>query len=318
MSRSELFERLSSATRILLTGPESSDGDSIGACLALQHGLLKLLPGLQVDVAGRPGRRYSWLAGAEAMIPDFQVLPHYDAVIVLDGDRKRLHPVVAQAFDKAGWRGIIDHHRSTDVSLYELAVFEPEAESTCGMVYRLLQEWGPVPLDKALSEAIYTGLIFDTGCFRYANASRSAHELAAALVATGIDHATITRKVLFERSAVGTLLMGKVLAKLELLNHGKVVMAVCSKALMEEVGASDEDIEGIVDALQQVEAELAVLIVEKGPERVKLSLRSQGSVDVAALACSLEPDGGGHARAAGALLKKPLEEVIRLVRERVS
>lgn len=300
---------------VLLTGPEGPDGDSIGACLALQRLLAERCPGVRVDVAGTPGSRYAWLPGADRMVPDAEV-GAYDGVVVLDGDRHRLYPEVARAFSGARWRGIIDHHRSTELDGYELAYFAPTAESTCGMIAALAKHWS-VPFDRALAEQLYTGLIFDTGGFRYSNATAATHRLAAELLETGIDHARIMLKVLVERRQSSIRLLARLLDGAHFSADGRLALAACTRDQLAAVGATEADLEGVVDHLQHVEGvDLAVVVVERGPERVKLSLRSSGRVDVATLARSLDAGGGGHAKAAGVQLKASVEAVVgRLVPE---
>lgn len=300
-----LLERVRTSRSVLLTGPEGPDGDSIGACLALRGILRAAAPSVHVEVAGAASHRYAWLPGADTLVSDARV-SRYDGVIVLDGDRRRLPAEVGRAFDAAGWTGIIDHHRSTDVSPYTVALFEPDAESTCGMISRIARAWS-VPLDAELATLIYAGVIFDTGGFRYSNTRASTHLLAAELLATGIDHAKIALRILMERRSASLRLLGRLVSEARFEADGRLAVAVCTRALLQEFGCNEADLEGGVDLLQHtVGVELAVMAVERGPERVKLSLRSAGSVDVATLARSLHPSGGGHAKAAGVVLPEPV------------
>jgi phosphoesterase RecJ-like protein len=250
------------------------------------------------------------------MVPDTKV-GAYDGVVVLDGDRRRLCPEVSRAFREAAWTGIVDHHRSTDVGGYDIAFFDPDAESTCGMIHALLEAW-QVPLDADLGALLYAGVIFDTGGFRYSNTHPSTHRLAAALLETGIDHAQIMLKVLVERRPSALRLMGRLLSDAELLGGGRLALATCSRAILRDLGAAEADLEGVVDMLQHTEGvDLAVVVVERGTERVKLSLRSSGRVDVAALARGLDEGGGGHAKAAGVVLHAPLAAVLDTLRAKL-
>lgn len=309
---STVLDHARQSRSVLLTGPEGPDGDSIGACLALQLALRALVPGLRVDVAGAPGFRYAWLRGAAGMIPDEHV-GVYDGVIVLDGDRKRLPRQVGVAFGAARWTGIIDHHRSTDAEGYTWAWLEASTESTCVMVRELLRAWD-IPLDRTYAEMLYTGLIFDTGAFRYSNTKASSHTLAAELLATGIDHAEITLKVLAERRTAGFKLLARMLAEAQFWAEGKILVATYTRALADELGAHELDVEGVVDILQHTQGvEIGMVVVEKGPRRVKLSLRSRGAVDVAALARRLNERGGGHAKAAGTGVELGLAEALGFI-----
>ena len=307
-----LLDAVRDSRRVLLTGPEGLDGDSIGACLALATCLRARVPGLHVDVAGVPGHRYDWLPGAQGMIPDGRVKSDYDGVVVLDGDRTRLHPDVAAAFGAARWTGIVDHHRSTDVAGYAVHVFDPDAESTCSIVAAMGRAWG-VPVDRALAEQLYCGLIFDTGGFRHSNTDASTLRTAARLLDCGIDHNAICLRTLHERRPAGAALLGRTLAAVRQPVPAVAIGQIAAGDLR-DTGASFSDVEGIIDHLLHIEGvELAALMTERAPQQVRLSLRSRRRVDCAQLARALDPQGGGHRRAAGGALAGPLELVRHIV-----
>ncbi len=298
-----------SAGRVLLTGPTGPDGDSIGACLALASALRRL-GDTPVDVAGVASYRYSWMPGADRMIADRDVKPQYDLVIVLDGDATRLEPQVAAAFDAARVKAIVDHHRSTRPDAYDVAFIDHDAASTCDLVYLLMQAWG-LDLDHATAQLVYAGVIFDTGGFRHSNTTPGTHRLAAELLGHDIDHDVIFTRILSERSKAGLRLLGQVVADARFLADDRVVVGVAPYALGTRLGAGPGDLEGIVDHLLYTSGvELACFFIERAPGQVKLSLRSRSDIDVAALAGRIDPGGGGHARAAGALLRDSLDNVL--------
>jgi phosphoesterase RecJ-like protein len=300
---------LQSARRVLLTGPMFPDGDSIGACLALAQAIRHISPA-RVDVAGEIPLRYQWMPGAEHILSDGAVAGDYDLVVVLDGDCHRLPPPVEAAFRGASMRGIIDHHGSTTPDDYEIALIDPSAASTCELVYDLLVRWD-VPLSQDLAALLYTGLIFDTGGFRYSNTTSETHRLAATLLDTGLAHTPINIAVLMERRPAGMKLLGHVLERATFHGAGAVVLGVVELETCARLGCTVGDIEGIVEALVFTHGvELACLCVEKGEALVKLSLRSRSRVDVARLARGMTPGGGGHARAAGAMIPESLSDLL--------
>ena len=117
-----------------------------------------------------------------------------------------------------------------------------------------------------------------------------------------------------ERRPAGMRLQARVMDGASFHAEGTVLLGLASQALHETLGTTEADVEGIVDALVYIEGvEVGVLLVERGPERVKLSLRSRGLVDVSRVARALDPSGGGHAKAAGVVLPLPVSEVMVLL-----
>jgi phosphoesterase RecJ-like protein len=299
-----LVEGLAEAGRVLLTGPINPDGDSIGACLALQRVLRGR--GIACDVAGDIPPRYAWIPGAAAVLPDAAVQPVYDAVVVLDGDRHRLPAPVLAAFEAATLRGIADHHMSTAADGYDLFWVDGRATSTCEMLYSSLDAVGQ-PLDAELATQIYVGAIFDTGGFRYSNTTPATHRMAARLIEAGVDHAEASVKVLMERSYTALRVAAQVFDQVELHCGGAVAVSEVSLSTIDRHGIDLSDLEGVVESLVHiVGVQVAALLIERPEGAVKISLRSRGAVDVCAVAKRLTPTGGGHHKAAGAYVPDAL------------
>ncbi len=299
---------LAGAQSVLLTGPVDPDGDSVGACLGLAR-LIRARHGqARVAVAGDPGLRYSMLPDAAGMLLDADIVPDWNVVIVMDGDKSRLTLEVDAAFKAANKRVIVDHHGTTTSEGYDLAILSPQTESTCGMVMEILDAWQGT-LDPDLAKLLYAGVIFDTGGFRYSNTKPSTHRMAARLLETGIEHDLIAVAVLMERRAQGLQLSARVQSNMELHHQGRVSCGVITQALLQELGANSTDVEGIVESLLYLQGvQVSALLTERAPGVTKLSFRSRGQVDVAQLARSLTTRGGGHQRAAGATLMMGLDE----------
>lgn len=306
------LQRVKSSRRVLLTGPEGPDGDSFGACLALQRALAVAAPGVEVVVAGEAGFRYDWMPGALALVADDAHGTNFDGVVVLDGDAHRLLPGARAAFKAAQWTGIIDHHRSTSTDGYTAPWVDPKVESTCVMVRDLFREWG-VPLTADVATQLYTGIIFDTGAFRYSNTKAGTHALAAELLAFEIEHHRICERVLMDRRLPGMRLYARVLDQAKFIANNRIAIGVYTLALADEFGTGEGDTEGIIDGLQHVQGvELSALFIEK-KDKTKLSLRSRGRVDVSALAVQISPRGGGHVKAAGAAMSESVGHAVARV-----
>lgn len=298
--------------RVLLSGPVGPDGDSLGACLALQR-WLRSRGVSAADVAGSVPARYAFLPGAGGLIADSRVTPDYDAVVILDGDRHRLAPQVEAAFEAAEVRGIIDHHASTTPEGYTHYWVDGAAVSTCEMLYGALCEH-QFPLDRELATLLYVGAIFDTGGFRYSNTRPSTHRMAATLLEGGVDHAEVSLKVLMERRLTALRLLGDVIQDATAYADGAFLIGRVPLSMAKRRKLRPGDLEGVVDALVHVEGvQVGVLLIERRADRVKASLRSTGEFDVARFAAELVPSGGGHAKAAGAVVDCSLEELERRI-----
>lgn len=313
----QLFAALCASPRVLLTGPTAPDGDSLGACLALQRVLQRR--GVDVHVAGRPSYRYDWMPGIDELLDDDQVAARdWSAVVVLDGDRHRLTPEVARAFAATEVRGIIDHHASTADDGYTHFWVDPHVGSTCEMLYQAFTSWGE-PIDAALAECLYTGLIFDTGGFRYSNTRPSSHEMAAELLRTGIDPHRICLAVLMDRRANGLRLAGEIFGSARFARGGRLCIATLSLDDQERLGTVDGDLEGIVENLVQVEGvQVGALVIEHPEGMIKVSLRSRDRIDVARVARMLDPSGGGHTKAAGVRLRACMQDVCRRIEHAIT
>jgi phosphoesterase RecJ-like protein len=311
MNSPSLFEQLKnkvkSTRRILLSGPKDPDGDSIGACLALRS-LLKQEGCPVVDIAGTLSFRYRWLPDADVFIEDASVKPHYDMVIVLDGDKFRVSTQVKSCFEQAEVKGIIDHHRSTSPEGYDIAIIEPNSPSTCSIIFDLAESWKSV-LNKDIATNLYVGLIFDTGGFRYQNTDGDTLKMAAVLLGYNVDHPTINARILAEKRPQGIQLLGHVLNTVQFYNKGSIAVGHVRLEDFERFDCIDEDIEGMVEQLLYITGvELSCLCIERSTTFVKVSLRSRSKVDVSVLAKQISVNGGGHVRAAGAPVNQPFHQ----------
>jgi phosphoesterase RecJ-like protein len=304
----QLKTLLLEAKSVLFTGPIGPDGDSFGACLALAKATAQFSTAT-LHVGGEANFRYDWMPGAETLLKDLDLADSYDLVVVMDGDRHRLTPVVSALFQAAKATALVDHHGSSSPDGYDVVMLDATSPSTCEMVYTLIDGWG-IALDKAMATHLYTGIIFDTGGFKHENTQAATHRLAARLIELGVEPSPIHAKVLHERTAGGLRLLGEVLGAASFYGEGAVAVGVVTEEAVSRLGVVSGDKEGIIDALLNTAGvELAVLVSEKG-NAVRMSLRSKTRVNVAALAKSLHPGGGGHVRASGCRVSSSLSTVM--------
>jgi phosphoesterase RecJ-like protein len=168
------------------------------------------------------------------------------------------------------------------------------------------------PITPTIATNLYVALLTDTGGFRHENTTPRALEDAARLARLGADPGRIATLVYKTRPETTLKLSGMALATMRVELEGRLAWAKVTRRMLREAGAVMAESEGIIDTLNSIAGlELAILFKEVHSELTKISVRSRGAVDAAAMCAGF--GGGGHIRAAGAEIQKPMEETIRLV-----
>jgi phosphoesterase RecJ-like protein len=204
----------------------------------------------------------------------------------------------------------IDHHPSNS-RFGDINVIDPEASAVGQMVMDMLDHFG-YPITKTIAENLYVALLTDTGGFRHENTTPRALEDAARLARLGADPGQIATMVYKMRPETTLKLSGLALATMRVDLEGKLAWAKVTRRMLREAGAVMAESEGIIDTLNSIAGlELAILFKEVSSDLTKISVRSRGGVDAAAMCAGF--GGGGHIRAAGAEIEKPMEEAVRLV-----
>jgi phosphoesterase RecJ-like protein len=307
--RSRILALLRSGGRFLITSHVNPDGDSVASQCAMRLILGRI--GARADIVDSHPvpRAYRFLDGADAFgIGRPRSWKPYRALIVLDcGDARRasglLEPRPAIPVVN------IDHH-ATNPGYGDLNLVVPAASSTAELVYGIATALGVRPAG-TLAEALYTGILTDTGSFRHGSATPRAFRVASALVATGIDPARVAQKV-YESVPYETLrTLGATLAALRRTPDGRIAWIRLPHAVLARLASAAESEEWAGYPRSLDTAVLAICFKETAPGEVRLSFRSKGAVDVAALAARF--GGGGHRNAAGATARGSLASVEREV-----
>ncbi len=290
------------------------DGDALGSLLGLSLALEKAGFRVAALCADPVPSTYAFLPAAHRVLsspPDWAA----DVGIVVDCDGLArvgdLEPALS------GLPALIDlDHHGTEQAFGQEQLIDPTAGASAEIVYELLRDM-KLPLDAEISTCLYTAVLTDTGRFCYGNTTARSLRIAAELVAGGADAHAIARKVYEERSMAATHLLGVALSRLAATSDGQVVSSVLRPADFAETGAESSDTDGIIDHLRAIGGpRVAILFVEPDHDAVRVSLRSDGSVDVSEIA--LEFGGGGHAMAAGCTVTGKVELVERSVLEAVT
>jgi phosphoesterase RecJ-like protein len=242
-----------------------------------------------------------------------------DLAVVLDtGELPRIGRMQEQISELA--TVVIDHHPPGDQPIGGVSLRDPGASATAELVYDVIAATNG-PWNEHIAQGIYVGILTDTGGFRFDNATAACHEVAADMVARGISPEAVHERVYGRAPLRKYRLLQTALGTLDHDPEGGVTWMTIPRGAYEAVGASTDDLEGIVDIPRSVEGtEVGLLFRQTQSGEVKISFRSNGPVDVNVLARRFR--GGGHVKAAGAIVAGPMErameEVIAATREAVA
>jgi len=204
----------------------------------------------------------------------------------------------------------VDHHPS-NTRFGDINVIDPNASAVGQMVMEMLDAFG-YPITQTIAANLYVALLTDTGGFRHENTTPRALEDAARLARLGADPGHIATQVYKMRPETTLKLSGLALATMRVEMEGRLAWAKVTRPMLREANAAMAESEGIIDTLNSIAGlELAILFKEVSGELTKISVRSRGAVDAAALCASF--GGGGHIRAAGAEIERPMEDAVKFV-----
>lgn len=296
---------LETADPILVVAHLHPDGDAISSTLAM--GRLLRQQGKKVIMVNESPipRKFSFLPGVEEIRLAANVSETFPYVVALDcADVERMGSCRSLIQEKATILNI-DHHVTND-RYGTINIIQPQAAATAEIIFDWVEESG-FPVDKQLATCIYTGLLTDTGGFRYSNTSSKVLVQAAKLVETGIPSHKIADAVLETVTMEQLQLLQTALSTLQKSENGLVAWMDLRKSDIDHFASSHEDLDGIVNYARNIYGvDVGILFHETGGGTVKVSFRSRELVDVGNLAKLF--GGGGHARAAGCSICGTLQE----------
>lgn len=310
----ELADWLKGMDDIAVFGHRAPDGDACGSCVAVTLALRALGKRACAYLPGGMPEFLRFLPGQECVVADTNAPFVPQCALSVDvsapdmlGDNRAL-------FESCPQRAVLDHHESNP-HFGQINHVEPN-RAACGEIALLLIEAMGAPLSKDMAACLFAAVSSDTGNFNYSNTTAETFEAAAACVHAGADVDEITGRIYRTRTEARTRLLGLVLAGLQ--REGKVAWARVTNDMFHSAGALRCDTERIVNYLIEIRGvEIAVLAIEQEDGcSAKFSLRSLAPYNVARdVAQTL--GGGGHERAAGITIHRPLREALDLVLARV-
>ena len=301
----KLETMIDQAGKIVILGHVNPDGDCVGSCLAVYNYIKEWDSTKAVTVRlERAPSKFSYLSGFDAIETEAGE-ETYDLCICLDSsDEERLGDFKS-CFDRSAKTICIDHH-ITNRGYAQENVIDGHASSACEVVYGQLDE---SRISERVAECIYTGIIHDTGVFKYSNTSRKTMEIAGRMMEKGIDFGTIIDGSFYKKTYMQSQILGRALLESITFLDGRCIFSVVRKKDMDFYGVEKSDLDGIVDQLRVIDGiECAIFLYETGIHQFKVSLRSNSIVDVSRIAAYF--GGGGHVRAAGCTMSGSVHDVV--------
>ena len=265
------------------------DGDCVGSCMALYLYVKTYYPEIQVDVyLDNPKPVFGHIDCMDEIKTELDGDKEYDLFVTCDVSARDRLALAGPYFDTAKKTACIDHHISNP-GFAQVNHIRGEVSSACEVLYGLFD---PEKVVRTIAVPIYTGMVHDTGVFQYSSTSPETMRIAGELMKTGFNFSKIIDESFYQKTYVQNQVMGRVLAESIIL------------------------LDGIVSQLRLTEGvEVAMFLYELETQSFKVSLRSNGKVDVSKIAVYF--GGGGHMRAAGCDLQGSVYDVINNVTEQI-
>jgi len=302
------FRKAIEASSLVVIGThQNPDGDALGSALALS---------LYLDAIGKPNevlchhpapRNLQFLPGVDRVRQVPTKMGH-DLAVMLDLNSMERLGSPAAFITPVPTLAVIDHH-VPDQEPGHIRIVDVHSPATALILTRVLDAMG-AELTPDIATNLLAGIVTDTGCFRYRNTTPSALSAAAFLIEKGGNLNLINEEVFQRKPLAGSRLLGHVLETMKFACDDRIAWASISVEDFENTQAEDTDTEGFVNELLFIESvQIAAILRETKPERIRISIRSRGQHDVAAIA--REFGGGGHVNAAGCNVEGSLEEAER-------
>ncbi|MCC2826558.1 bifunctional oligoribonuclease/PAP phosphatase NrnA [Faecalicatena orotica] len=301
-----LKNELANVKTVAISGHIRPDGDCIGSCLGVWNYIQDNYPDIQADVyLEQIVSKFRFLKGADLVKTDCSEERNYDLFISLDAsDRERLGEAV-KYLDTAKRSVCVDHH-ITNPGFADENWIVADASSASELAWEIMEE---EKISKHTAEALYMGIAHDTGVFQYSNTTPKTMQIAGSLIAKGINFSQIVDNTFYKKTYIQNQILGRALVESILLLDGRIIVGRVRQKDMEFYGAIPADLDGIVSQLRVTDGvEVAIFLYETGNHQYKVSLRSNGPVDVSAVCAYF--GGGGHVKAAGCTMYGTVYDVI--------
>lgn len=304
MTLDEIIKEIDNANNIVILTHETPDGDAIGSCLAMKLAIEKMNKNADI-IMTKCARMYSFLPKFQEIKKESEI-KNYDLAIALDcATLKRLDN--REYFEQAKKTIVIDHHGSNTM-FGDINYINPVSPA-CAEILLAIFKYMKVDVDVNIGTCIMTGIITDTGGLQYSTTTSDTFEFAAELLRKGVNISEIFKNTLQTKTKSNFELSKRIIDRLELLEDGKIAFSYITNKDLIEVNAEEGDHEGLVNIGREIEGvEISIFIRQiENEEEYKVSMRSNNDINVSDVCFVF--GGGGHPRAAGAIVKGNVEQV---------
>ena len=306
----EIIDKINKTDNIVLLVHESPDGDAVGSIIALNLALKNMGKSVDAFIEKVPSNCEFLINSIGNDIKVFEEMDlekKYDLCISLDcGDIDRMG-TAKSLFDNSGFTICIDHHY-TNNSYAMLNYVDGEASATGELIYNLLSDMN-VKIDKDIATAMYSAISSDTGNFKHNNTKKSTFDIAGKLIEYGVDITKVAYHLFSETSLNRMRFMGKMLQDIEVVLDGKVGILTAKQEDIDAFCVEQSELEGMVDYARYIKGVEVGIFIKPSDGIFKVSLRSNGKVDVSEIASKF--NGGGHKFAAGCKFKVENDEEVK-------
>jgi phosphoesterase RecJ-like protein len=306
----EIIQVIENHNSFVISTHISPDGDALGAQLGL-YSFLKDL-GKQVWAVNTDPvpAVYTFLPFSDVILSRPPSDPFEILIIVDAGSFVRIGDDLSKVLLPEKAIINIDHHLTND-RFGNYNWIDADACAVSELIYKLIKRYG-MSIGQKRAICLYTGIMTDTGGFRFSNTTTVAHRIAAELIAEGISVDRISRFVYESLPSSRIKLLGLALSTLQVSLDGKIAWIRVTQNMYERTGTTQEDTENFIDYVKSIDTvEIALFFVELKNGKTKVSFRSKNEFDVSKVASNL--GGGGHQRAAGCTIKASVDETEKIV-----
>ena len=305
MTLDDIKEKIDKAEKIVILTHENPDGDAIGSSLAMYNALKDYGKNPDIIIPKYPSI-FKFLPRAGEIKTETNI-EKYDLAIALDCATIKMLNGFSKYFEDAKSKICIDHH-STNTMFGDLNYVNPVAPA-CAQILLVVLEYIGIEVTKDIGTCILTGIITDTGGFKYEGVTADTFEFVSWLLNKGVNVSKIYKKVLQTKTRANFELTKIATDRIEFLENGKITFTYITKEDEERVNAQNGDKEGIVEVGRDVEGVEVSIFLTETDKGVKCSLRSNDYVNVSDVC--LVFDGEGHAKAAGCTIQGSTIEQIK-------